>query len=97
MANDQKEKEVKKVKRLTPLKRQDQNEKRRVQNKALRSRLRTTVKAFLDCLKTGTKEQQMACYSEVSSLVDKGVNKGVFKQNKASRVKARLSVRLQAA
>jgi small subunit ribosomal protein S20 len=48
MANEQKEKEVKKVKRLTPLKRQDQNDKRRVQNKALRSRLRSTVKAFLD-------------------------------------------------
>ena len=30
MANDQKEKEVKKVKRLTPQKRQDQNDKRRV-------------------------------------------------------------------
>lgn len=97
MANEQKEKEVKKVKRLTPLKRQDQNDKRRVQNKALRSRLRSTVKAFLDSLKSGTKEQQMTCFSQVSSLVDKGVNKGVFKKNKASRVKARLTARLQAA
>ena len=97
MANEPKEKEVKKVKRLTPLKRQDQNDKRRVQNKALRSRLRSTVKAFLDSLKKGTKEEQMACFSEVSSLVDKGANKGVFKKNKASRVKARLTARLQAA
>ena len=30
----------------------------------------------------------MASFSEVSSLVDKGVNKGVFKQNKASRVRS---------
>ncbi len=97
MAADQKEKETKKVKRLTPQKRQDQNDKRRVQNKAMRSRFRSSVKAFLDSLKSGDKASQMTCFSEVSSLVDKGVNKGLYKKNKASRVKARLTARLQAA
>ncbi len=91
----EKEKDAKKQKRPTPQKRQLQSERSRVQNKALRSRLRTSVKAFLDSIKSGNKDQQMKCYSEVSSLVDKGVNKGVFKKNKASRVKARLSARLQ--
>ncbi len=92
-----KEKEVKKVKRLTPQKRQDQSEKNREQNKAMRSRFRTSVKAFLESLKSGDKVQQMARFSEVSSIVDKGVNKGIYKKNKASRVKARLTARLQAA
>ena len=97
MASDQKEKDAKKAKRPTAQKRQLQNDKCRVQNKAFRSRLRTSVKAFLDCLKTSDKQKQVACFSEISSLVDKGVNKGIYKKNKASRVKARLTARLQAA
>ncbi len=97
MAGESKEKEVKKVKRPTAQKRQLQNDKRRVQNKADRSRFRNTVKAFFESLKSGNKEAQMNCFSEVSSLVDKGVNKGIFKKNKASRVKARLTARLQKA
>lgn len=91
----EKETDAKKTKRPTPQKRQDQNEKRRVQNKALRTRFRSTLKGFLDALKGGNKEKLLASFSEVSSLVDKGVNKGVFKKNKAARVKSRLTARLQ--
>ncbi len=92
---EKKDKETAAQKRPTPQKRQLQNEKRRDANKALRSRLRTSVKAFLTSVKSGNKAEQMKCFSEVSSIVDKGVNKGAFKKNKASRVKARLSARLQ--
>lgn len=91
------EKENKKVKRPTSQKREEQNERKRQANKAIRSRLRTSAKAFLASLKTADKQKIMASFAEISSLVDKGVNKGVFKLNKASRVKARLSARLQAA
>lgn len=96
MANDQKEKTEAKAKRPTSQKREIQNEKRRVENKAFRSRVRTSLKAFLEAVKSGNKQNQMSAYSEISSLVDKGVNKGVFKKNKAGRVKARLSARIQA-
>lgn len=93
---EEKDKENKKVKRPTSQKREMQNERKRQENKAIRSRLRTTVKAFLESVKAADKQKQKACYAEISSLVDKGVNKGVFKLNKASRVKARLAARLQA-
>jgi small subunit ribosomal protein S20 len=96
MANETQEKETKKAKRPTSQKRQLQNERCRLQNRAVRSRLKTSLKSFLDSVKQGDKQKQMASFSEISSLVDKGVNKGVFTKNKASRVKARLSLRIKA-
>ena len=90
-------KEEKKVKKATALKRQEQSEKKRIQNKAFRSKVRSSLKGFITSLSQKDGQKQMAAFSEVSSLLDKGVNKGIFKMNKASRLKARMSIRLQAA
>jgi small subunit ribosomal protein S20 len=90
-------KEEKKVKKATALKRQEQSEKKRVQNKAFRSKVRTAFKGFLTSLSQKDTKKQIDAFSEIASLLDKGVNKGIFKKNKASRLKARMSVRLQAA
>ena len=92
----EKEKEEKKVKVATAKKRQLQDMRKRVQNKAYRSEVKTAYKAFLTSLKQKDTEKQMSAFSSLASLVDKGVNKGIFKLNKASRVKARMSARLQA-
>jgi small subunit ribosomal protein S20 len=93
MANEKKE-ETKKVKRPTSQKREEQNTEKRIRNKAYRSRVKTALKSFLQSLKQSDAKERMACFSELASLVDKGVNKGVFTKNKASRVKQRLAARL---
>lgn len=92
MAKDKTE-EVKKVKRPTALKRDIQNEKRRLRNKAFKSQVRTAVRNFEEAVTKGEADTIKLKLSEVYSLMDKGVKKGVFKINKASRTKSRLTAR----
>ena len=90
-----KEKEAaKKIKRPSALKRDLQNEKRRVRNKTFRSRVRTAMKQFEEILKKGESDMSKQSLSDLYSLMDKGVKHGVFTVNKASRTKARLAARL---
>lgn len=81
----------KKVKRPTAIKRNEQSEKRRLRNKTFKSSVRTAIRKFEDSLHgedgTAIKENLSAVYS----LMDKGVKHGVYKINKASRTKARLT------
>ena len=79
-----------KVKRPTALKRDMQGERARIRNKAFRSQVSTAIKAANDA----TAEQLSTKLSAVYSLMDKGVKKGVFKKNKASRLKSRMMKRL---
>ncbi len=82
-----------KVKRPTPLKRDLQNEKRRLQNKAFKSQVRTAVRAFEETLEKGDKALVQQRLDTVYSLMDKGVKNGVYKLNKSSRTKSRLAAR----
>lgn len=91
---DEKQEETKKVKRPTSLKREEQNTRKKLQNRAFRSRVRTTAKGFLESLKSGDAKQRMSLFSELASMVDKGVNRHIFTRNKASRIKARMAARL---
>jgi small subunit ribosomal protein S20 len=77
-----------KVKRPTALKRDLQSERARVRNKAFRSQVSTAIKAASEA--KGDSQKLSAVYS----LMDKGVKKGVFKQNKAARLKSRITKRL---
>ena len=88
-------KPVVKVKRATALKRDLQNAKKCVHNKAFKSRVRTAVRAFEDAVakKEGTAKDNLDL---VYSLMDKGVKTGIYKQNKANRVKSRLTVSFKA-
>ena len=63
----EKEKEAKKAKRSSALKRQIQSEKRRLENKAFRSRARGAVKQFRETLAIEDAAKKMADFSEVSS------------------------------
>lgn len=85
--------EVKKVKRPTALKRDIQNEKRRLRNKAVKSQIRTAVRNFEESLPKGESEAIKEKLNMVYSLMDKGVKKGVVTINKASRTKSRLAAR----
>ena len=88
-----KEAKDKKVKRPTALKRDMQNEKRRLQNKAFKASVRTAIRKFETTLENGDKTATNEALSNVYSHMDKGVKNGAFKLNKANRTKARLAAR----
>src|SRR5262245_30247766 len=87
----QTEKAEKSTKLASAAKRQLQSEKRRLQNKAVRSHIRTAIRSFHQALSQESNELCFAALKNIHSLVDKAVVKGVFKLNKASRVQARLT------
>jgi len=89
-------KEDKKVKRPTALKRDMQNERRRLHNKSSRSSINTAINSLESALTKSDKADAKQKLSAVFSLMDKGVKTGLIKLNKASRVKANLTKRTQA-
>lgn len=89
------EKKVEKKKRPTALKRNIQSEKCRVHNKQFRSRVSTAVRAFEKSLAAKDEAATKDTLSAVFSLMDKGVKTGIFKLNKASRLKSRLTARVK--
>jgi len=91
------EKNAKKTKRPTALKRDIRNEKRAEINKAFKSKVRTAVRRFDESIKSGEKESIQENLKTVYSLMDKSVKRGICKLNTASRTKSRLTVRAAAA
>lgn len=86
-------KESKKKKRPTAEKRMIQNEKARKRNKAFKSSIRTAIRRFEDSVKAGDKAETEQRLSTVYSLVDKAVKSGIYKRNKASRTKSRMTAK----
>lgn len=95
MAKETADKKKKKVKRPTPLKRDLQNEKRRILNRDLKSRVKTTLRSFEEALPKGDAANVKEKLNEVYSVLDKAVKKGIFKLNKASRTKSRLTAKVK--
>lgn len=91
MAEEKKEKA--KVKRPSALKRDIQSEKRRLRNRAFKSQVRTAIRSFEEALPKGDDAVIKEFLKDIYSIMDKGVQKGVFKLNKASRTKSRLTAR----
>jgi len=75
-------------------KRQRQNDKRRVHNKAIRSRVRTSIKAFESAVDGQDKAAAEAKYAEFVKLIDTAAGKGLYHSNTAARKKSRLHKRL---
>ncbi|MCP5027025.1 MAG: 30S ribosomal protein S20 [Actinomycetia bacterium] len=73
------------------IKRNRQNEKRRVRNKGVRSELRTQVKKAEAAAGT---ENEVEALREAMVRIDKAANKGVMHKNAASRQKSRLTKRV---
>ncbi len=76
-------------------KRARQGEKRRQQNVALRSRMRTAIKGVLQATETGDTDKAAALYKETVPKIDTMVNKGLIHKNKAARTKSRLNTRIR--
>lgn len=83
----------KKTKRPTALKRDLQNEKRRLNNRVYRSRTRSAIRAFDEALAKNDQAVATEKLNDIYSLLDKCVKTGVYKLNKASRTKSRLAAR----
>ena len=75
------------------LKANRQNIKRREQNRQMRSRLRTALKAIRASLDANDVDGAKAALSETVSIVDKMATKGIIHKNTASRYKSRLAPR----
>lgn len=75
------------------IKRNLQNEKRRLRNKAVRSELRTRVKSAVKATETGAENQVEAVRLAVKKI-DKAATKGVIHKNAAARRKSRLAKQL---
>jgi small subunit ribosomal protein S20 len=91
MAEDKKKQ---KMKRPTAEKRCIQDEKKRLYNRVLKSKVRTAMRTLEDNIKKGELATAQESLKLVYSLLDKTVKKGINKLNKVSRTKGRLTARI---
>ncbi len=76
------------------LKQQRKNERRRIINKANKSRLRTAIKKLREAIAEKNVEFAQKFSREVFSLIDRAVKKGTIHENTGSRYKSRLQKQL---
>ncbi len=77
------------------IKRNRQNEKRRVRNKAVRSEVRTRAKSAVDTAAAGAENQDDALRLAMKRI-DKAASHGVIHKNQAANRKSRLMRRVAA-
>ena len=75
------------------IKRNLQNEKRRVRNKAVRSELRTRTRAAMTATESGADDREAVVRLAVKRI-DQAASKGVIHKNTAARRKSRLMRRV---
>ena len=78
------------------IKRNRQNERRRLRNRGARSSLRTQVKRFEEAVAGGDQSLAEEEYRRVSRALDKAASSGIIHKNRAATRKARLAKRLRA-
>jgi small subunit ribosomal protein S20 len=74
------------------IKRNKQNETRRLRNKAVKSEIKTRVKSAVTAAEAGTPD--LAATKLAIKRIDKAASKGVIHKNQAARRKSRLMKRL---
>lgn len=94
MAKEEEGKNKAKIKRPTPLKRDDQNKKRCLRNKAMKSRVGSALRSYKESIAKGDAEATKALLNSAYSLLDKAAQKGVMNKNTSSRTKARLAAKI---
>lgn len=77
-------------------KRSRQNERRLEVNKARRSRIRTYLRQVEEAIASGDKDAAMTALRQAQPELMRGVTKGVYHKNTASRKMSRLSARVKA-
>ncbi len=78
-------------KRPTALKRDLQNVKRNERNTAFKSKVKTAIRSLKKSIsEKSNAEAVKEKFNLINSLLDTGSKKGIFKKNKASRVKSKM-------
>jgi small subunit ribosomal protein S20 len=76
------------------IKRNRQNEKRRLRNKSVKSSLKTAIRKFHEATAAGDAEAAGVLMREASRKLDKAVSKGVIHKNQAANRKSAIAKRL---
>jgi small subunit ribosomal protein S20 len=77
------------------IKRNRQNEKRRLRNKSVKSSLKTAIRKFHEATAAGETEAAATLMRDASRKLDQAVSKGVIHKNQAANRKSAISKRLQ--
>jgi small subunit ribosomal protein S20 len=78
------------------IKRNKQNEKARLRNKAVKSSLKTAVRKFRETADQGDAEATLIALRAASRQLDKAVSKGVIHKNQAANRKSAIAKRAAA-
>ncbi|OQX29793.1 MAG: 30S ribosomal protein S20 [Spirochaeta sp. LUC14_002_19_P3] len=76
-------------------KRHRQNLKRRLRNRSVRSRVRTSIKSFESAVDKKDKGSAEARYFELVKFIDTAAGKGLYHRNAAARKKSRMHKKLK--
>ncbi len=76
------------------IKRNRQNEARRMRNKAVKSSLKTAIRKFNEATRTGDQESATVLLRQATRKLDKAVSKGVIHKNQAANRKSAIYQRL---
>jgi small subunit ribosomal protein S20 len=77
------------------IKRNKQNEKARLRNKAVKSELKTSVRKFREAADTGNADAAVAAMQAATVKLDKAVSKGVIHKNQAANRKSAIAKRVE--
>ena len=77
-------------------KRYRQSERRRLRNRAVRTRVRSSIRKFLAAIEAKNKDTASEQLKSVTILLDSATGKGVYHQNTTARTKSRLTRKLNA-
>jgi small subunit ribosomal protein S20 len=75
------------------IKRNRQNEKRRLRNKAVKSSLKTAIRKFNEAVQAGDAATAQTLLRDASRKLDKAVSKGVIHKNQAANRKSAIARR----
>jgi len=76
------------------IKRMRQNQKRRMRNRHLRSKMRTQIRRFRSLVEDGAIDEAREALPSIYSVIDSTAQKGVIHPNTAGRYKSRLAKQL---
>jgi small subunit ribosomal protein S20 len=77
------------------VKRNKQNERRRLRNKSVKSSLKTAVRKFDTALEQGNVDTATVLMRDASRKLDKAASKGVIHKNQAANRKSSIARRLR--
>ncbi|MGH3275792.1 MAG: 30S ribosomal protein S20 [Streptosporangiaceae bacterium] len=78
------------------IKRNKQNEKARLRNKAVKSELKTSVRKFREAAASGDAEAATLAMRAAAAKLDKAASKGVIHKNQAANRKSAIALRAAA-